>query len=88
MLARAFICLICLTVIPASAQQAPPVVYQLKLEARQVGDVVDALSERPFKQVAPIIQEIGRQIQEQNAAREWEKKQPAAPVPAPQEPQK
>lgn len=93
MLARAIIVAstLCIVSFPVAAQQGPqPVFYQLKVDAKTVGEIVDALSERPFKSVAPVIQEIGRQIQEQNQAREWEKKQPAMPVPpaAPQEPPK
>lgn len=72
MLARAFaVSIVFLSSFPVAAQQAqtPPVVYQLKLEAKQVGDIAEALGMLPYSRVAPLMQEIGRQVEEQNKAR-------------------
>lgn len=89
MLARALLVSFIVLSVPASAQQAqqPPAVnYQITLEAKQIGEIAEALGALPYNRAAPIMQAIGRQIEEQNKAREWEKANPASPVPAPQVP--
>lgn len=87
MLARFIAVSFCLLSFPAAAQQAqvPAVSYTITLEAKDVGEIAAALGERPFNKVAPLMQSIGRQIEEQNKAREWEKAQPATPMPPAQE---
>lgn len=55
----------------AFAQQPPPAqtTYTFTFDGKQIDTIAKALGSLPFNEVAPLIQQLGRDIGEQNAAR-------------------
>lgn len=62
----------------ALAQTPAPTTYTLTLDGKQIDLIGRALGALPFSEVAPLINQLGREINEQNAARS-KAAQPAEP---------
>ena len=66
--------------VSASFAQAPS--YTLTVTAAEAGLLGEALADRPFRQVAPLIRKLNAQVQAQDRALA-ERAQPAAPAAPP-----
>jgi hypothetical protein len=58
---------------------AAPETYTLKVTQAQLDIIANALSERPYREVAPVIIEISKQIQEQSTQPHLPRKAPPCP---------
>lgn len=68
--------ILCADIAVAQPSQ-PQTTYTFTFDGKQIDTIGKALGAMPFNEVAPLIQQLGREINEQNAAR-------AKPVQAPE----